>query len=54
VNDAAGKRSLGRRPSLASIRKRIYALMARNTRVGYEYLGVPSHRLLEVGTQVEL
>jgi KUP system potassium uptake protein len=35
-------------------RKRLYALMARNTRVGYEYFGVPAHRLLEVGSQVHI
>jgi len=35
-------------------RNRFYALMARNTRVGYEFFGVPTHRLLEIGQQVEL
>jgi KUP system potassium uptake protein len=35
-------------------RKRLYALMARNTRIGYEYFGVPTHRLLEIGNQVDL
>jgi KUP system potassium uptake protein len=35
-------------------RKRLYALMARNTRLGYEYFGVPSDRLLEIGTRVEI
>ncbi len=39
---------------MALWRKRLYALMARNTRVGYEYFGVPAHRLLEVGTQVHI
>jgi KUP system potassium uptake protein len=39
---------------LAKWRKRLYALMARNTRVGYEYFRVPSHRLLEIGGQVEI
>jgi KUP system potassium uptake protein len=35
-------------------KKRLYALMARNTRVGYEYFGVPADRLLEIGTRVEI
>ncbi len=35
-------------------RKRLYALMARNTRLGYEYFGVPTDRLLEIGTRVEI
>jgi KUP system potassium uptake protein len=39
---------------MALWRKRLYVLMARNTRVGYEYFGVPEHRLLEVGSQVHL
>jgi KUP system potassium uptake protein len=39
---------------LAMWKKRLYALMARNTRVGYEYFGVPTHRLLEIGHQVDL
>jgi KUP system potassium uptake protein len=39
---------------MAVWRKRLYALMARNTRVEYSYFGVPSHRLLEVGAQVDL
>lgn len=39
---------------MATWRKRLYALMARNTRVGYEYFGVPAHRLLEVGSQVHI
>ena len=39
---------------MAVWRKRLYELMARNTRVGYEYFGVPSHRLLEVGSQLQL
>lgn len=39
---------------LAKWRKRLYALMARNTRVGYEYFRVPSHRLLEIGAQVDI
>lgn len=42
------------RAGMAIWRKRLYALMARNTRVGYEYFGVPSNRLLEVGSQVQL
>jgi KUP system potassium uptake protein len=42
------------RKGMTRWRKRLYALMARNTRVGYEYFGVPSHRLLEVGSQVQL
>ena len=39
---------------LAMWRKRLYTLMARNTRVGYEYFGVPTHRLLEIGNQVDI
>ena len=35
-------------------KKRLYALMARNTRLGYEYFGVPAERLLEIGTRVEI
>jgi KUP system potassium uptake protein len=35
-------------------RKRFYSLMARNTRVGYEYFRVPNHRLLEIGAQIEI
>jgi KUP system potassium uptake protein len=42
------------RKGMAIWRKRLYALMARNTRVGYEYFRVPSHRLLEVGSQVQI
>jgi KUP system potassium uptake protein len=42
------------RKGMALWRKRLYAVMARNTRVGYEYFGVPSHRLLEVGSQVQI
>jgi KUP system potassium uptake protein len=42
------------RKGMALWRKRLYALMARNTRVGYEYFGVPAHRLLEVGSQVHI
>ncbi|HEU4601980.1 MAG TPA: potassium transporter Kup [Steroidobacteraceae bacterium] len=39
---------------LALWRKRLYALLARNTRVGYEYFGIPTHRLIEIGMQAEL
>ena len=39
---------------LSMWRKRLYALLARNTRVGYEYYRVPSHRLLEIGAQIEI
>jgi KUP system potassium uptake protein len=39
---------------LARWRKRLYALLARNTRVGYEYFGIPTHRLIEIGMQAEL
>jgi KUP system potassium uptake protein len=39
---------------LSMWRKRIYTLMARNTRVGYEYFRVPNHRLLEIGAQIEI
>jgi KUP system potassium uptake protein len=42
------------RAGIARWRKRFYALMARNTRVGYEYFGVPAHRLLEIGNHVEM
>jgi KUP system potassium uptake protein len=42
------------RKGLARWRKRLYALLARNTRVGYEYFGVPTHRLIEIGMQAEL
>jgi KUP system potassium uptake protein len=42
------------RKGLSMWRKRLYALMARNTRLGYEYFGVPSGRLLEIGTRVEI
>lgn len=42
------------RKGMALWRKRLYALMARNTRVGYEYFGVPAHRLLEVGSQIHI
>jgi KUP system potassium uptake protein len=42
------------RKGMAIWRKRLYTLMARNTRVGYEYFGVPAHRLLEVGSQVQI
>lgn len=41
------------RKGLSMWRKRLYVLLARNTRVGYEYFGVPSHRLLEIGNRVE-
>jgi KUP system potassium uptake protein len=39
---------------LAKWRKRLFVLMARNTRVGYEYFRVPSHRLLEIGAQTDI
>jgi KUP system potassium uptake protein len=39
---------------LARWRKRLYALLARNTRIGYEYFGIPTHRLIEIGMQAEL
>jgi KUP system potassium uptake protein len=42
------------KPGLSMWRKRLYAFLARNTRVGYEYFRVPTHRLLEIGTQVEI
>jgi KUP system potassium uptake protein len=42
------------RKGLARWRKRLYALLARNTRVGYEYFGIPTHRLIEIGMQAEL
>lgn len=42
------------RKGLAQWRKRLYSLLARNTRVGYEYFGIPSHRLIEIGMQAEL
>jgi KUP system potassium uptake protein len=38
---------------MAIWRKRLYALMARNIRLSYDYFGVPSHRLLEIGTRVD-
>jgi hypothetical protein len=41
--------NLTRAQGLPMWRKRLYALMARNTRIGYEYFGVPTHRLLEIG-----
>jgi KUP system potassium uptake protein len=43
----------GRR-TMAMWRKRLFALMARNSQVAYRYFGVPTHRLLEVGGQTEL
>lgn len=42
------------KPGLPLWRKRFYAFMARNTRVGYEYFRVPTHRLLEIGTHIEI
>ena len=45
---------VSQKKGMALWRKRLYALMARNTRVGYEYLAVPAHRLLEVGSQVHI
>lgn len=42
------------KPGLSMWRKRFYTFMARNTRVGYEYFGVPKHRLLEIGTHIEI
>jgi KUP system potassium uptake protein len=42
------------RKGLAQWRKRLYTLLARNTRVGYEYFGIPTHRLIEIGMQAEL
>jgi KUP system potassium uptake protein len=35
-------------------RKRLFALLARNSQVAYRYFGVPTHRLLEIGSQTEL
>jgi len=35
-------------------RKRLFALMARNSQFAYRHFDVPSHRLLEVGSQTEL
>ncbi|HXS92688.1 MAG TPA: potassium transporter Kup [Steroidobacteraceae bacterium] len=43
----------GRR-TMAMWRKRLFALMARNSQLAYRYFGVPTHRLLEVGGQTEL
>jgi KUP system potassium uptake protein len=40
--------------TMAMWRKRLFALMARNSQVAYRYFGVPTHRLLEVGGQTEL
>ena len=45
---------VSQKKGMALWRKRLYALMARNTRVGYEYFAVPAHRLLEVGSQVHI
>jgi KUP system potassium uptake protein len=42
------------KPGLPMWRKRFYTFMARNTRVGYEYFRVPTNRLLEIGTHIEI
>jgi KUP system potassium uptake protein len=39
---------------LSMWRKRLFTFMARNSQVAYRYFGVPTHRLLEVGSQTEL
>ena len=51
---ATGMRRRRRRVWLYRWQKRLYALMARNTRVGYEYFRVPNRRLLEIGAQIEI
>jgi KUP system potassium uptake protein len=40
--------------ALSMWRKRLFAFMARNSQLAYRYFGVPTHRLLEVGSQTEL
>ena len=35
-------------------RKRLFALLARNSEVAYRYFGVPTHRLLEMGSRTEM
>lgn len=42
------------RKGMSIWRKRLYALMARNSRAGYHYFGVPPHLLLEIGSYSEL
>jgi KUP system potassium uptake protein len=42
------------RKTMAMWRKRLFAVMVRNSQVAYRYFGVPAHRLLEVGGQTEL
>ena len=42
------------RKTMAMWRKRLFAVMVRNSQVAYRYFGVPTHRLLEVGGQTEL
>ena len=43
-----------RRRSMSIWRKQLFALMARNSQVAYRYFGVPTHRLLEIGSQTDL
>lgn len=42
------------RPGLAKWRQRLFRWMSRNAFRAYEFFGVPSERVLEVGTHVEL
>lgn len=42
------------RKGLSLWRKRLFAFMARNSQVAYRFFGVPTHRLLEVGSQTEM
>ena len=35
-------------------RKRLFALMTRNSQAAYHYFNIPTHRLLEIGGQTEL
>jgi len=45
---------LGRRPGLATWRKAIFILMARNARSAGSFFGLPPNRVVELGGQVEL
>jgi KUP system potassium uptake protein len=43
-----------RKKDMSMWRKRLFSLMARNSEPAYQYFGIPTHRLMEVGTRTEL
>ena len=40
-------------PRMATWRKKLFAVMARNARSATEFFGIPPNRVVELGTQIE-